>query len=168
MHDKSVHNTLDRRTFLKTGALAAAAAGGAAVAQPAPASGLPDGAYRTLGRTGLKLAVIGIGTFRLTEPAVMQFAFDQDSQLAADETLEVALSQGSFQFGQPFDSLGLDRLRDLIGHLGRGRAPPRAEGEDVNLGETGLLGDAAGGFEICFSLAGKTDNNVSRQCRLIE
>ena len=76
MHDEQYDHCMNRRSFLKTGA-AAAAAGGTAIVLPAGADDLPPSSFRTLGRTGLKLTVIGIGTFRTTEPAVMQVAFDR-------------------------------------------------------------------------------------------
>jgi hypothetical protein len=71
---------INRRTFLKTGACGAAlvvsAGGAASYAQPA-AGALPDTAYRILGRTGLRVTAVSIGTLLTTEPAVIQFAFDQ-------------------------------------------------------------------------------------------
>jgi len=67
---------MDRRTFLKTGAAGAAmAASGLGFAEtPAEKAGTP--AYRTLGRTGLKLSVIGIGALKTAEPAIFQAGFD--------------------------------------------------------------------------------------------
>lgn len=68
---------LDRRSFLKAGALGAAAA----VGLPALARGAEESetapVYRTLGRTGLKVSVVGIGAMRTTEPAILQAAFDR-------------------------------------------------------------------------------------------
>lgn len=74
---------MDRRTFLKLGTLGATATAAGfnptAGASEAPAiSPEADGAvYRTLGKTGLKLSVIGVGTMRTTEPAVIQAALDR-------------------------------------------------------------------------------------------
>ena len=60
---------MNRRDFLKAGAAALVAA--------APASAAPGAvAYRTLGRTGLKLSVVGIGALLTSEAAVFQAAFD--------------------------------------------------------------------------------------------
>lgn len=64
---------MDRRTFIKVaaaGAAMAAATGNAAEPAPVPAS-------RTLGRTGMKLNVIGIGALKTTDPAIFQAAFDR-------------------------------------------------------------------------------------------
>ena len=70
---------IDRRAFLKAGAVGAAVAAsglGFAQAQPAkPKAGTP--AYRTLGRTGLKLSVIGMGGLKTAEPAIFQAGFDR-------------------------------------------------------------------------------------------
>ena len=70
---------MERRDFLKTTALgvAAAAMGEAAVAQPTPpAAGLPmpdtveagGMRYRTLGRTGQRVSLVGLGGFHLAKP----------------------------------------------------------------------------------------------------
>jgi len=62
---------MDRRDFLKAGAASAAAL----VAGPAAAA--PGAvACRTLGRTGLKLNVVGIGALLISEAAVFRAAFD--------------------------------------------------------------------------------------------
>jgi predicted aldo/keto reductase-like oxidoreductase len=42
-----------------------------------PQARRPDIPYRTLGRTGMKASVIGFGTLRTREPAVMRAAFDR-------------------------------------------------------------------------------------------
>jgi len=79
MNRAEENRRIDRRTFLKAGAIGAAAVstGSGALAADAETAALPAAAYRTLGRTGLKLSSIGIGTFRTTEPAVMRQAFDR-------------------------------------------------------------------------------------------
>ena len=72
---KASARLMDRRTFLKAGSLGAVAAagfGGRAAAQETPG----DIQYRTLGRTGMKVAIVSIGAMRTTEPAVFQAAFD--------------------------------------------------------------------------------------------
>jgi len=70
---------IDRRTFLRAGAVGAAVAAsglGFAQEQPAkPKAGTP--AYRTLGRTGLKLSIIGMGGLKTAEPAIFQAGFDK-------------------------------------------------------------------------------------------
>jgi predicted aldo/keto reductase-like oxidoreductase len=66
---------MDRRTFLKVGSIGAAAVAGGFSGDAAVAAAGP--VYRTLGRTGLKVSIVGLGAMRTTEPAVMQAAFDQ-------------------------------------------------------------------------------------------
>ena len=83
MSSSSNDRSLGRREFLRMGALTATSAGvaGAAFGQnaapeapAAPAAASP--ASRVLGRTGLKVNVIGIGTLQITEPALIQAAMD--------------------------------------------------------------------------------------------
>lgn len=71
--------SMDRRTFLKYGSVGSASAaasllfrndGWAQDTEAVPVS-------RTLGRTGLKVNVIGLGAMRTTEPSVMQAAFER-------------------------------------------------------------------------------------------
>jgi len=74
-------STIDRRGFLKLGPLGVALAAGAAGpvhAQEADTQKTEDtGAVnRTLGRTGLKVSVVGVGAMRTSEPSVLQAAFD--------------------------------------------------------------------------------------------
>lgn len=76
MTQGSDFHPVDRRTFVKAAAIGAAAAAIGARAETA-AQEPPRGARRKLGRTGLELSAIGIGTFRTTEPAVMRVAFEQ-------------------------------------------------------------------------------------------
>ena len=69
-------NRMDRRTFLKVGSLGAAVtAAGVGMAETATP------VCRTLGRTGLKINVIGLGTLKTDEVAVMQAAFDRGVNL---------------------------------------------------------------------------------------
>jgi len=79
MSQTSRDNRIDRRTFLKVGTFGAAAvaAGRSVTAGSEEPVAPPEGAYRTLGRTGLKVSVIGFGALKTTEPAVMQAAFDR-------------------------------------------------------------------------------------------
>ena len=74
-------SAMARRTFLKLGSMGlAAAAAGAGLAQEPPAAAKPDGAapvYRMLGKTGMKVSVIGIGGLKTIEPSVFQAAFDR-------------------------------------------------------------------------------------------
>jgi len=64
---------MNRRDFLRS-----SAAGAAAVATGTVAGETPNSlACRTLGRTGLKLNVIGIGALLVSEAAVFQAAFDR-------------------------------------------------------------------------------------------
>lgn len=74
---ENTNRHIDRRTFLKAGAAGAAvAASGLGFAEaPAEKAGTP--AYRTLGRTGMKLSVIGIGALKTAEPAIFQAGFDR-------------------------------------------------------------------------------------------
>ncbi len=82
MSSSSKDRSLGRRDFLRLGALTATTAGVAGVAcgqnaapeAAAPAAASP--ASRILGRTGLKVNVIGIGTLQITEPALIQAAMD--------------------------------------------------------------------------------------------
>jgi len=83
MGQSSDSGWMDRRKFMKIGALGATAtvAGWKRAAADSQAPALSpeagDVAYRTLGKTGLKVSVIGVGTMRTTEPAVIQATFDQ-------------------------------------------------------------------------------------------
>ena len=76
-------NCMNRRSFLKLSSVAAAAAtvGGAALARGDETQLAEeverDVAYRTLGRTGLKVSVIGYGAMRTSEAAVIRAAFDR-------------------------------------------------------------------------------------------
>jgi len=74
-------DSLDRRSFLKLGSVGIAAAaagkprqGGAA---ESAATEPADTVTRTLGRTGMKVSVVGLGTLRMSEPAVIQAALDR-------------------------------------------------------------------------------------------
>jgi hypothetical protein len=61
------------------GSFGVAAAAGVALAQDQPSSSGPQGSnvlYRTLGRTGLKISAISMGSMTVSEVAVMQAAFD--------------------------------------------------------------------------------------------
>lgn len=75
--------SINRRTFLKAGTLGTAAAavglGRISMAEEmAPDGESETGAvYRTLGRTGLKVSVIGIGAMLTHEEMVLQAAFDR-------------------------------------------------------------------------------------------
>ena len=66
---------LDRRAFLRIGSIGTAMA--ATGLGSAWAADTPPVAFRTLGRTGLKITVIGFGTMKTSEPAVFQAAFDR-------------------------------------------------------------------------------------------
>ena len=73
-------NSMDRRGFLRLGAFgtAALAAGtgcGEEALPPAPYEGTP--AFRTLGRTGMKITIVSMGAMRTSEPAIFQAAFDK-------------------------------------------------------------------------------------------
>jgi len=79
---------MDRRTFLKLGSVSAASAVGAAAAvagarlakaeDEAATTELQRGpVYRTLGRTGLEVSVVGVGAMRTTESAVLRAAFER-------------------------------------------------------------------------------------------
>jgi len=73
-------SSMNRRSFLRLSsvAAAAAAAGRAARARAAiEARAASDVAYRTLGRTGLKVSVVGCGAMRTSEAAVIRAAFDK-------------------------------------------------------------------------------------------
>ena len=84
MHDGEGNAGMNRRTFLKAGLVGATSAlvGGSAIADAAQryASAepfvFPTPVYRTLGRTGLKVTVVGFGAMLTTEPEVMKTAFD--------------------------------------------------------------------------------------------
>ena len=78
---------MDRRTFLKVSSLGAAmAAAGAGLAGAQTPTAAPGGeakaqgvaeAHRTLGRTGMKISVIGVGALKTSDPAIFQAAFDR-------------------------------------------------------------------------------------------
>ena len=74
---------MDRRTFLKSGTVGAmAAATGLGTASYSEntveqAVSTSDIVYRTLGRTKLKVSVVGVGAMRTSEPAVLQATFDK-------------------------------------------------------------------------------------------
>jgi len=75
-------NPIDRRSFLKLGSLGLALGAGAATSVHAQegegsAAATEGLAYRTLGRTGMKVTVVGVGAMRTSEPAVLQAAFDR-------------------------------------------------------------------------------------------
>lgn len=81
MNTHNERHAVDRRTFLKVGSLGAAAVVGATVVRAEEsalaATSAPTVVYRTLGRTGLKVSVVGFGTLRTSEPSVIQAAFDR-------------------------------------------------------------------------------------------
>lgn len=66
---------MDRRSFLKMGTVGAAAAltGGFPLATGAETTG----ARRSLGRTGMELSAVGMGSLLTAEPAIFQAAFDR-------------------------------------------------------------------------------------------
>jgi aryl-alcohol dehydrogenase-like predicted oxidoreductase len=84
MQNRGGYVAMDRRTFLKAGLVGATSAlvGGSAIADAARQYALSDPfvfpapTYRTLGRTGLKITVVGFGAMLTTEPEVMRIAFD--------------------------------------------------------------------------------------------
>lgn len=68
----------DRRAFLKITTVGSAAA----MSLATPLKGMAEDAgksieYRTLGRTGMKVAIVGIGALKITEPAIFQAAFER-------------------------------------------------------------------------------------------
>ncbi len=80
MDDATHRSKLGRRTFLKLGTFGAAAAvtGRSTAEEPSSPAGATDKPpQRTLGRTGLKVAMVGMGAMRTSEPAVMQAAFER-------------------------------------------------------------------------------------------
>jgi uncharacterized protein len=85
MHAGEGNEGMNRRTFLKAGLVGATSAlvGRSAIADAAryyassDPSAFPPPVYRTLGRTGLKITVVGFGAMLTTEPEVMRIAFDQ-------------------------------------------------------------------------------------------
>ena len=94
--------------------------------------------------------------------------FDQHSHAAADQLAEIAAAKLPLERGQPGRPIGLLGRMNLIGHLGRGRSPPRAEGKDVDFGKADFFGHLAGRQKIVFALARKTDDDVGRQRRQVE
>ncbi len=73
------HGAFDRRSFLKTGTLGAAAVAaglpGASLAMAEPANPVKP-VFRTLGRTGMKITAVSIGAMRTEEAGVFRAAFD--------------------------------------------------------------------------------------------
>lgn len=90
MSDQPPHKTPDRRTFLRNASAGLVAAGALlqqACGTDAQAQDTPKGAsvankvtikanYRTLGKTGLKVSKIGVGTGSLRSPQVLERALD--------------------------------------------------------------------------------------------
>lgn len=73
---------LDRRSFLKAGALGAAGILGApALASAAEEKPVPRPGYRILGRMGLEVSVVSLGAFQVKETAIMQAAFEHGANL---------------------------------------------------------------------------------------
>ena len=77
---RQVKNSMDRRGFSETGALERPRWPPARVAAkrplpPALYEGTP--AFRTLGRTGMKITIVSMGAMRTSEPAIFQAAFDK-------------------------------------------------------------------------------------------
>jgi uncharacterized protein len=69
---------MDRRSFIKVGALGAAAAvSGIEAYQAIAGDSAPERALRTLGRTGMKITTVSIGAMRTGEPSVFRAAFDK-------------------------------------------------------------------------------------------
>ena len=58
-----------------TAALAAGTGCGEEALPPAPYEGTP--AFRTLGRTGMKITIVSMGAMRTSEPAIFRAAFDK-------------------------------------------------------------------------------------------
>jgi len=81
------NHSIDRRTFLKAAPASVAAAGltsraiaaKQSSADPSADSGAETSGvlYRTFGRTGLKVSVIGLGALETSEPAIIRAAFDR-------------------------------------------------------------------------------------------
>lgn len=70
-------NHLDRRSFLKAGALGAAGILGAPVLAAAEDKAVrPRPGYRILGRTGLEVSVVSLGAFQVKETEIMQAALE--------------------------------------------------------------------------------------------
>ena len=68
---------LDRRSFLKAGALGAAGILGApALASAAAEKPVPRPGYRILGRTGLEVSVVSLGAYQVKETEIMQAVFE--------------------------------------------------------------------------------------------
>ena len=79
MSSSSNDRSLGRRDFLRLGALTATSVGMAGCQNAAPEAATPakgTPVSRVLGRTGLKVNVVGIGTLQITEPALIQAAMD--------------------------------------------------------------------------------------------
>ncbi len=89
--------------------------------------------------------------------------FDQHPQLTAQKSPKAPIPQHLAQFTQFHRSTLGDPFRHLPRHDGGWRALPRAEPEDVNLGEPHFLHHAARGREIRLRLARKAHDHVGRQ-----
>jgi len=78
--DRMSKRNMDRRSFLRLGTVGTAAAvtSASCAAEDAAPSVAAGGklAFRTLGRTGMKITVVSIGSMRTEEEAVFQAAFD--------------------------------------------------------------------------------------------
>ncbi len=68
---------VNRRTFLKLSSATGTAAALSVWSQASFSDETSPVEYRVLGRTGMKVAVIGIGALKITEPAIFQAAFDR-------------------------------------------------------------------------------------------
>jgi uncharacterized protein len=76
-----LHKNMDRRSFMKVGALGAAAAASSLTATRDITAALAvdpviDPVLRTLGRTGMKITTVSVGAMRTSEISVFRAAFD--------------------------------------------------------------------------------------------
>src|SRR5439155_1436745 len=94
--------------------------------------------------------------------------FNQHRQSPADETAEIGAAQLAFQFSQSLATVAFRWRRDVIAHLRRWRSLSRAERKNVNLREATLAAGPQGGLKIGVRFTWKADDDVGRNCRIIE
>jgi predicted aldo/keto reductase-like oxidoreductase len=105
----------DRRTFLKTVAGGVAALGAGRIrrpgrpAAPKPGPGPGDMAYRTLGRTGLKVSEISLGSSPLPDPNLLRAIIDRGvNYIDTSHTYENGNAER--QIGRLLKDVGRDRI----------------------------------------------------------
>ena len=88
---------------------------------------------------------------------------DQHLHRAADEALGALLRPALHELDQALHPLALDRVRQLVVHLGRLGAPPRREDEGEGAVVADLVDDLERLLEVLVALAREADDDVGGQ-----